>query len=338
MMQQSWFILCLIIGIVTCADDGQGRKLSRRKRYLSFPEGSSLQVIYDQTIPIVALPLVFTVGVTVAIAYELPSKPLSELEADFVNKFDVLKSDKKADNTSKVDNINHISYISSADWKNRFKFANKHDLYYNDDPKIASRVQYEKIQRKKDPPQIYYENNRPNPWIESDRFQHYFKGNEDNKFSYVKKLASKYTPKVPKRKDSAINRSFKKALHRKHMIQPVFGKRSAEDVDDEEAQLHKMYHISTRHRLYGNIERYLEDKGLSGRECVLKSLCETRNNKDLPNTFMGAILKSIFRLPKLDLAGENDISEYMRAHHEVDDCRETYSMCKSNFWTSEFVK
>ncbi|XP_055694928.1 uncharacterized protein LOC129796837 [Lutzomyia longipalpis] len=342
-----WFVVIyLVIGIVNCSGENyteSSRKLSRRKRYLMFPEGSSLQVIYDQTIPVVALPLVFTVGVTVAIAYELPSKPLSELAEDFRKKFDVLKN-----NNSKADNINHITYVSKDKiWKDRYSGINRHDLYYQKDQNIASNIQYQ-VKRKNDPPHVYYENNKPNPWIENEKLKYYFGnkyqsfGNEDKKFNYIKMLANRYTTPVPQRpaqrKDSS-NRSFnRKVPHRKHIIQPVFGKRSIDDVDEDEEELHKIYHISTRQRLYNNIERYLDDKGISGKECILKSLCETRNNKDLPNTFMGAILKSIFRLPHLNIAGEHEVKDYMEAHHSVDDCIQTYSICKSNFWTSEFVK
>lgn len=207
---QLWVILYLIVGLVNCVEcqNETNRKLIRRKRYLTFPEGSSLQVIYDQTIPTVALPLVFTVGVTVAIAYELPSKPFSELAEDFRNKFKVLKND----NTSKSDNIKHITYTSNIDWKKLYKSENKHNLYYLDKPQLPSSVQYEI--RRKDPPQIYYENNRPNPWVTSDKFNYYFSGNrnnygnEDKKFNYIKMLANQYAAaSIPKtKKKENINR------------------------------------------------------------------------------------------------------------------------------------
>ncbi|GAB0091550.1 hypothetical protein DMENIID0001_064050 [Sergentomyia squamirostris] len=339
-------ILCFIVTVINCDEVNRdsGRKLLRRKRYLTFPEGSSLQVIYDQTIPVVALPLVFTVGVTVAIAYELPSKPLSELVDDFRNKFELPKSEG---NNSKSDNINKITYI-----------ANRHNLYYNDDPKVKANVQYQIKRKDYYPPQsqqIYYVNNKPNPWIDNDKFNYYFGGNsvnygnEDKKFSYIKMLANQYAKSAKsapyreqkKKKEPNINRSFQKKLpYHRQRIYPVFGKRSInEEIDQEEEENNKMYHVTTRQRLYGSIEKYLEKKGMSGRECVLKSLCETQNNEqELPNTFMGAILKSIFRLPKLDYPGDDDINEYMRAHHEVNDCSRVFSVCKSSFWTSEFVK
>lgn len=187
-----------------------GEKLSRRKRYLSFPEGSSLQVIYDQTIPVVALPLVFTVGVTCAIAYELPSKPFSELIEDFTKRFEVLKN-----NNSKIDNINQISYVAKeAIWKDRFKGVNRHDLYYTDKQSIQSTMK-NKDKQWNYPQNIYYENNKPNPWTTSDKFSYAFGpkfanyGNEGSKFNYVKTLANQYTTptlyNATRRKDSLGN-------------------------------------------------------------------------------------------------------------------------------------
>lgn len=53
--------------------------LHRSKRYLLFPEGSSFQLVFDLIIPIVDYTNFAILGVTCAVAWELPSKPPSEL-------------------------------------------------------------------------------------------------------------------------------------------------------------------------------------------------------------------------------------------------------------------
>ncbi|XP_044258509.1 uncharacterized protein LOC123007335 [Tribolium madens] len=51
------------------------KTLSRKRRYLIFPEGSSLQLVYCFTMPSVGVGQIFTVGSTVALAWELPHDP-----------------------------------------------------------------------------------------------------------------------------------------------------------------------------------------------------------------------------------------------------------------------
>ncbi|KAH8359126.1 hypothetical protein KR093_004486 [Drosophila rubida] len=53
--------------------------LHRKKRYLLFPEGSSFQLVFDLIIPIVDYTNFAILGITCAVAWELPSKPPSEL-------------------------------------------------------------------------------------------------------------------------------------------------------------------------------------------------------------------------------------------------------------------
>lgn len=53
--------------------------LHRSKRYLLFPEGSSFQLVFDLIIPIVDYTNFAILGITCAVAWELPSKPASEL-------------------------------------------------------------------------------------------------------------------------------------------------------------------------------------------------------------------------------------------------------------------
>ncbi|EDW83396.1 uncharacterized protein Dwil_GK22824 [Drosophila willistoni] len=54
-------------------------QLHRQKRYLLFPEGTSFQLVFDLIIGIVDYENYAILGVTCAVAWELPSKPPSEL-------------------------------------------------------------------------------------------------------------------------------------------------------------------------------------------------------------------------------------------------------------------
>ncbi|XP_067647216.1 serine/threonine-protein kinase pakD [Eurosta solidaginis] len=53
--------------------------LHRQKRYLIFPEGSSFQLVFDLIIGVVGYTSYAILGITCAVAWELPSKPPSEL-------------------------------------------------------------------------------------------------------------------------------------------------------------------------------------------------------------------------------------------------------------------
>ncbi|CAG9857952.1 unnamed protein product [Phyllotreta striolata] len=56
-------------------DTETSKSLSRRRRYLTFPSGSSLQLVYCLTVPSVGVGGIFTIGITAALAWELPSDP-----------------------------------------------------------------------------------------------------------------------------------------------------------------------------------------------------------------------------------------------------------------------
>ncbi|KAH8278415.1 hypothetical protein KR018_002871 [Drosophila ironensis] len=54
-------------------------RLHRQKRYLLFPEGSSFQLVFDIIIPIIDYTNYAILGITCSVAWELPSKPASEI-------------------------------------------------------------------------------------------------------------------------------------------------------------------------------------------------------------------------------------------------------------------
>ncbi|XP_012232278.1 uncharacterized protein [Linepithema humile] len=78
----NWLILCtgsIIVHENTTGIDGAPRILSRPKRYLIFPQGSNLQLVYCLTIGAYGREGDSVVGLTAALAWELPNKVDSKI-------------------------------------------------------------------------------------------------------------------------------------------------------------------------------------------------------------------------------------------------------------------
>ncbi|KAF5299323.1 hypothetical protein FQA39_LY02496 [Lamprigera yunnana] len=73
------FVLIIILAKI-CESEltifKNSKSLSRKKRFLIFPEGSSLQLVFCLTIPSIGMGKIFTVGWTAALAWELPHEPI----------------------------------------------------------------------------------------------------------------------------------------------------------------------------------------------------------------------------------------------------------------------
>ncbi|XP_016952261.1 uncharacterized protein LOC108026073 [Drosophila biarmipes] len=83
--------------------------LSRKRRYLVFPEGSSFQMVYDEIVGVVDYTNYLILGITVALAWELPSKPPSEELDDLLTKLE----DGTID-ISRNDTVSNITYVDDA--------------------------------------------------------------------------------------------------------------------------------------------------------------------------------------------------------------------------------
>ncbi|XP_039493958.1 uncharacterized protein LOC120453352 [Drosophila santomea] len=82
--------------------------LSRKRRYLVFPEGSSFQMVYDEIVGIVDHTNYLILGITVALAWELPSKPPTEELDDLLTKLE----DGTID-ISRNDTVSNITYVDA---------------------------------------------------------------------------------------------------------------------------------------------------------------------------------------------------------------------------------
>ncbi|KAJ6635898.1 hypothetical protein Bhyg_14484 [Pseudolycoriella hygida] len=133
-------ILCfLMLSVLLNAVDGgmpndNQKILSRRRRYLTFPEGSSFQVVYEiyQPIPNYGTLLIFYL--TQAMAWELPSKAyhpeehLQEIWDDIVfpneEYDDILVNDNQVANAAANNLQNSIQEKNNVDRNNNFKSQN----------------------------------------------------------------------------------------------------------------------------------------------------------------------------------------------------------------------
>lgn len=103
--------------------------------------------MFDQTIPIVGMPLLFTIGVTVAIAYELPSKPwyhyIKDIRKNIQTSAYLLRKDQNVSQLTYTDQATHPGTPDMANLLNvaaapaTYSYSNpgaysKHSYYYKD--------------------------------------------------------------------------------------------------------------------------------------------------------------------------------------------------------------
>jgi hypothetical protein len=99
--------------------------------------------VYDQTIPIVAAQLLFTVGVTCALAFELPSEPLYHITQKLRNNLYGVKNEEEETTTLADSTANDTQQHSRFDYDNKrlnyinynkqglYDSMNKHSYYYS---------------------------------------------------------------------------------------------------------------------------------------------------------------------------------------------------------------
>ncbi|XP_070503948.1 uncharacterized protein [Chironomus tepperi] len=305
--------------------------LSRKKRALTFPPGSSLQLAYDQTMPIAAAQLLFTIGVTVALAFELPDKPIGRITQelrDSLQKRLHPSSTTAAPDTSNSSDSDHsrIDYNS-----NNLKYIyNNKQAYYNN----MNKHKY------------YYGNYGFKDRIDDNKPSTNKSAiNDDDVES--KKVVKTYTNKdgqkviTMKIKYGKKKKKLGNLFLRKHnRVYPVFGKRSIDDNLTHDRILYLDHHRNSRFDAYEKIENFLIGQGKNGTGCVLRALCETaqknQNNEKAP--FLIEILRAIFTLPHQVMPYKKDLHHaYDDAHSNLSgDCAELYPQCKDSIWSSDF--
>nr|XP_036228871.1 uncharacterized protein LOC106622194 isoform X2 [Bactrocera oleae] len=84
------------------------RLLSRKRRYLIFPEGSSFQLVYDGIFGIVDYTNYLILGITVALAWELPSKPQGDVIEEIATRLREPTNDLRRNDTD-----SRITYVET---------------------------------------------------------------------------------------------------------------------------------------------------------------------------------------------------------------------------------
>ncbi|TMW48671.1 hypothetical protein DOY81_006260, partial [Sarcophaga bullata] len=248
-------------------DNGQPVKeiLKRKRRYLEFPEGTSFQLVYDLIVGVVDYTNYLILGVTVALAWELPSKPPSEILDDLTER---LKDGTLG--TSRNDTVENIKYIDNKksqlnqgkNYNQRYQYSIQpmfrppmHYRYYNQYPLTDSYYRAQTPLRSK----TYITNGRDN-WSKKQPFNQLTMPKQYNPFtkwihkpvqyssagikypwwSLPQRLQSSFMKKQQKpsirRFDQNILRAkatpyrryknFQGTSRAAHRIYPVFGKRS----------------------------------------------------------------------------------------------------------------
>uniref|UniRef100_A0A182J525 Uncharacterized protein n=1 Tax=Anopheles atroparvus TaxID=41427 RepID=A0A182J525_ANOAO len=310
------------------------RILSRKRRFLTFPEGSSFQVVYDQTIPMIGVERLFTIGLTVALAYELPSITLDQIEQMLAeNAADGYLSPKMDDNVNRTVLVDTNAVTPAR--KNIFS-------YYYQKPRPAQTPSVAADGRIN-----YY--TAPDGNRRYDKYDRY-----GQRLSQWDRFVSDGLPRPPYVNPSGndfgsiVNRYIQGWVRRhppnypvdKKRFYPVFGKRSIRE-DTSPLDRHFLnHHRVTRHALYESIEKFLSAKGKHGHHCVLRALCESGQRRDdsEPDTFLKEILRAVFSLPSTHETPDHHKHRlYDEAHAHTGNCAETYSYCEDSFWSSDFV-
>ncbi|GJQ74283.1 hypothetical protein Trydic_g19180 [Trypoxylus dichotomus] len=120
--------------------------LSRKKRYLIFPDGTSLQLVYCFTIPVPNYIYIWTYGFTVSIAWLLPTDP------EDILKFKRKKPEERVDKptTSLVKYVESVNKVAN---KNKYSYPNFAQTYmpfypHNNYHNTWSRPYYQQNNRK----------------------------------------------------------------------------------------------------------------------------------------------------------------------------------------------
>ncbi|XP_026326171.1 uncharacterized protein LOC113234864 [Hyposmocoma kahamanoa] len=129
------------------------------------------------------------------------------------------------------------------------------------------------------------------------------------------------------------------------IVNPAFGKRS---IDDSEVkpisirELHEVqknrsylynleensikFHREGRQSLYEKLETFFKLLGYNGKECVLRSLCESSRLRAEQGTFLEEIMRATFTFPRRNKASDVH-EEYDLAHGRPGDCARLYPEC-----------
>ncbi|XP_031636178.1 uncharacterized protein LOC116349064 [Contarinia nasturtii] len=331
--------------------DGE-RVLSRKRRYLIFPPGSSMQIVYDTYHPIVGYSNYLTLGITAAMAWELPSEPIY-LDEQLRDQYEMGELPLLHRNDKNVTNVQYVlpSKKNAAD-------AN-HINYYTNIPKekfTNDKNQYQS------PSKSYYQSGyKPSSYMaqaanaqsNSNKIQQYI-SYADSLMKQFKKITEKIPQNRPLstkdfqeftnilsenvKANRKVDSNYQRRTNYAHIIHPAFKKRSIDELTPLE-KFDLNLHRNSRHALYKQINTFLKTQGSKGDQCVLKMLCETgqRKHNVEPESMVVELLRTVFTLPEpLEPTTHPMHGKYDEAHASTENCQQLYPDCKESVWNSKY--
>ncbi|XP_011304130.1 uncharacterized protein [Fopius arisanus] len=119
--------LCILFSVLgTVSLSSEGRVLSRRRRYVVFPEGSSFSVALCMTIHTLTPDNIFTEGLNWGISYDLPNESKPALEPFLQLRKDRPIPEKYHSQVSKHRNIKNENSLNYNNW-----YKSTDNRYYN---------------------------------------------------------------------------------------------------------------------------------------------------------------------------------------------------------------
>lgn len=275
-------VIVVLIPVYNCSDEVM-QKLSRKRRYLIFPTGSSFQLgneflysnmwfwfkfilfypnlVYDQIIPIVDNTNFLIFGVTTALAWELPDKPISKSQLMDIYENGTLPLLRRNDTVDTIDTTTTTQAANVESFKNR-----PLDSYYNNRNEYAGNsyytsgghndISYRPTYFNKP---NYKPNYKPNRYSDDNTLEqiNYYSGKK-----YKPWKSSHWTKEqwvfVGDKKHTTITIGLCFIRQRKPYIYSNAFKRSISGSDESpEKQFFIDHHKASRHQLYDTIEKYL---------------------------------------------------------------------------------
>ncbi|KAG5863564.1 hypothetical protein JTB14_013322 [Gonioctena quinquepunctata] len=273
--------------------------LSRRKRYLTFPAGSSLQLVYCLTVPSVGVGEIFTFGATAALAWELPTEvdqllfkktttteaPTTTMPPHHYVEYDHPPEDHHSERIDEPSN-----YLSGGWTEENGGYPGPVRSYY--DPFLMKKSSTYGSSPARNPGKSQYPISQF-----GDRRSSYYDGNRYPNSRYD----------------------------------------DSNEVEPVTYYIHPVYHEihrRTRRDLYGKIQTLLTALSKDGRACLMKAICEVSQVPEGKGTLMEEILKAVFRIkPHENYPDEDD---YDKAANKGHDCKEQYPSCENSIWTNMF--
>ncbi|EDW33933.1 GL21981 [Drosophila persimilis] len=284
-------------------------RLHRQKRYLLFPEGSSFQLVFDIIIPIVDYTNYAILGITCAVAWELPSKAPSELIENVLTRINdgtigTVRRNGSAPDPEKDSNrspanwqpVHAPSAVRTSQPRTPDRqpahTANSHGSYYTNilrgsgsaGTSAYANANWNANANGQQQLQATLPGTAPGPanWACATVGRKVAATADGRPTATAGQLVA--AQQGPAAAELAIDYSQRPRRLLKsppqHHIYPVFGKRRRRrrrslEQDPLFERLHLQQHLSSRQLLFGKIERLYKAQQLNGTACVLRALCES---------------------------------------------------------------